>query len=130
MNLLNFSALDFSFDMKPSKYERTFRSFSLLVRKLNKAVHNPYFKSSVKRGEYSNRCPFAEFHAKESLVDKAKNRNLPLKIVKLKSIEDAQKTSCPATIFSVFLNGKFMTTDSSVCITSRNDKEIEKLNLS
>ena len=94
------------------------------------------FNTSVLSGEcehkeglvayYSNRCPFAEFHAKESLVEAANNRNLPLKIIKLETIEQAQAAPSPATIFSMFFNGKFITTDVSVCMDSRFDKILEK----
>ena len=117
--------------------ERTSSGFSLLTFKFNNKTKNPKFNDSVKSGGcpekkgivvyYSNRCPFAEFHAKESLVETAKNRNLSLKINKLKTMEEAQNCPSPATIFSLFLDGKFMTTDISVCMDSRYDKVIEKL---
>lgn len=117
--------------------ERISSGFSLLVMKLEANVENPKFNESVKTGEcpdkkgiivyYSNRCPFAEFHAKESLVETAKKRNLSLKVIKLKTMEEAQNAPSPATIFSLFLNGKFMTTDLSVCMDSRYDKVIDKL---
>lgn len=118
--------------------ERISSGFSLLVKKINKEAENPKFKDVVKSGEcpekngivvyYSNRCPFAEFHAKESLTETAQKRNLPLKIIKLKTMQEAQNSPSPATIFSLFLNGKFMTTDISVCMNHRFDKIIEKLN--
>ena len=75
---------------------------------------------------YSNRCPFAEFHAKNSLIDTANNRSLPLKIIKLESMKQAQSAPSPATIFSLFYNGKFVTTDISVCMDSRYDKVMNK----
>lgn len=117
--------------------ERISSGFSLLAMKFDKSSDNPKFNESVKNGEcpdkkgivvyYSNRCPFAEFHAKESLIETAENRNLPLKAIKLKTMEEAQKAPSPATIFSLFLDGKFMTTDLSVCMDSRFDKVIDKL---
>jgi hypothetical protein len=116
--------------------ERIPSGFSLLTLKWDQNADNPKFNQSVKSGEcynkkgivvyYSNRCPFAEFHAKESLVETAKNRNLPLKVIKLKTLEEAQNAPSPATIFSLFLDGKFVTTDLSVCMDSRFDKVIEK----
>ena len=116
--------------------ERISSGFSLLAMKFNDAAKDPKFNASVKSGEcpdkkgivvyYSNRCPFAEFHAKESLTETAKKRSLPLKVIKLKTMKEAQKCPSPATIFSLFLNGKFMTTDLSVCMDSRYDKVIEK----
>lgn len=117
--------------------EKISSGFSLLVLKFNEKTESPGFNDSVKSGEcpekkgivayYSNRCPFAEFHVKESLVEAAKNRKLPLKIIKLNSMEEAQNAPSPATIFSLFLDGKFMTTDISVCMDSRYDKVIGKL---
>ena len=75
---------------------------------------------------YSNRCPFAEFHAQQSLTETAEKRNLALKIIKLETMEQAQNAPSPATIFSLFLDGKFVTTDLSVCMDSRFDKIINK----
>ena len=112
--------------------EGTSSGFSLLVKKINQKAENPVFNESVKSGEcpekngivvyYSNRCPFAEFHAKNSLIEAAKNRKLPVTIIKLETMEQAQKAPSPATIFSLFYNGKFITTDMSVCMDSRYDK--------
>ena len=112
--------------------EKTSNGFSLLVLKIDKNAISPIFNESVKSGEcdekkgiviyYTNRCPFSEFHAQNSIKETAKNRNLPLKVIKLESIEDAQSAPSPATVFSLFYNGKFITTDISVCMDSRFDK--------
>lgn len=117
--------------------ERISSGFSLLVMKFKKNSENPKFNKSVKSGEcpdkkgivvyYSNRCPFAEFHSMNSLVETAEKRNLPLKIIKLKTTKEAQACPSPATIFSFFLDGKFMTTDLSICMDSRFDKIMERL---
>lgn len=117
--------------------EKISSGFSLLVKKIDPKAKNPIFNKSVKSGTcsgkngivvyYSNRCPFAEFHAINSLKETAHNRNLPLKVIKLETLKQAQESPSPATIFSLFLNGKFMTTDISVCMDSRFDKVIEKL---
>ena len=111
--------------------------FSLLVKKINTEANNPVFKEFVKSGEceikkgivvyYSNRCPFSEYHVITSLTETAKNRNLPLKIIKIESMEQAQSAPTPATIFSLFYNGKFITTDISICMDSRFDKVMEKV---
>jgi len=117
--------------------ERISSGFSLLAMKFDDNDEYPKFNESVRSGQcpnkegivvyYSNRCPYAEFHAKKSLVETAKNRNLPLKVIKLKTLEEAKKAPSPATIFSLFLDGKFITTDLSVCMDSRFDKVINKL---
>jgi GNAT superfamily N-acetyltransferase len=116
--------------------DKTTSGFSLLVKKVNKKAPNPTFNASVKSGEcdeknglvvyYSNRCPFAEFHAKNSMIETAEKRKLPLTIIKLETMEEAQNAPSPATIFSLFYNGKFITTDLSVCMDSRYDKVMDK----
>jgi len=116
--------------------EKTSSGFSLLVKKLQPNATNPTFNDSVKSGEciskkglvvyYTNRCPFSEFHVRTSMIETAKKRNLPLEIIKLDTCEKAQSAPTPATIFSLFYNGKFITTDLSVCMDSRFDKIMEK----
>ncbi|MBP8967622.1 MAG: GNAT family N-acetyltransferase [Paludibacteraceae bacterium] len=115
--------------------EKLSSGFSLLVKKINTKANNPKFKDSVKSGEcadikglvvyYSNRCPFSEYHVTNSLTETAEKRKLPLKVIKLDTIEKAQAAPTPATIFSLFYNGKFITTDLSVCIDSRFDKIVK-----
>lgn len=68
---------------------------------------------------YSNRCPFSEYHVRNSLYETAKNRSLPLKVIKIETLEEAKNCPSPATIFSLFLDGKFITTDISACMDSR-----------
>lgn len=116
--------------------DRTTSGFSLLVLKLDTTAPAPTFKKSVRSGTcpdnqgitvyYSNRCPFAEFHAQKSLVETAKKRGLNLTVHKLNTMEEAQNAPSPATIFSLFLNGQFITTDLSVCMDNRFDKVIGK----
>lgn len=119
--------------------EKLSSGFSLLVKKINAKAENPKFKDSVKNIDkveknglvvyYSNRCPFSEYHVTTSLKETTEKRKLPLKIIKLETMEQAQSAPTPATIFSLFHNGRFITTDLSVCMNSRFDKVIkEKLN--
>jgi len=106
--------------------------FSLLVLKLNPQAANPKFSESVSSGEcdnkegitvyYTNRCPYSEYYVTTELFQTAEKRNLPLKIIKLETMMQAQSAPTPATIFSLFYNGKFVTTDMSVCMDSRFDK--------
>lgn len=108
--------------------------FSLLIKKLNADAPNPTFKPSAQHGEcehkeglvayYSNRCPFTEYHVNVSLVESAHKRNIPLTIIKLDSMEKAQSAPSPATIFSLFYEGKFITTNISACMDSRFDKDV------
>jgi len=108
--------------------------FSLLALKLNPKAENPKFKESVLSGEcenkegiavyYTNRCPFTEYYVNTELTKTAANRNLPLKIIKLETMEQAQSAPTPATIFSLFYNGKFVTTDLSAVVDNRFDKSV------
>lgn len=110
--------------------------FSLLSMDLTSKGPQPVFNNSVKKGNiptkkgivayYSNRCPYSEYHVKESLVETAEKRNLPLETFKLDTLEKAQSAPTPATIFSLYLDGVFITTDLSVCMDSRFDKIIAK----
>lgn len=74
---------------------------------------------------YSNRCPYSEYHVTESLVETCNKRNIPLKIVKIETMEQAKSCPSPATIFSLFYNGAFVTTDISVCMDTRFDKYVD-----
>ncbi len=49
----------------------------------------------------------------------AQEKSIPLKVIKLETREQAQSSPTPATIFSLFYNGKFVTTDLSVCTESK-----------
>ncbi len=111
--------------------------FNLLAFKTKAGAPNPKFRDSAVNpllpktkgllAYYSNRCPFTEFHVNQSLKETTDKRGLSLKVIKLSNMEAAQKAPCPATIFSLFFNGKFITTDISVCIDSRFDKIMKKL---
>lgn len=75
---------------------------------------------------YSNRCPFTQFHISTSLAETCAKRGLTPRITKLDTREAAQNAPTPATIFSLFVNDRFVTTDLSVCMDSRFDKILEK----
>lgn len=122
--------LDHGFEVCDS----TVNGFNLLTLNFDKSKNKPAFKDCVKSGEcpeknglvvyYTNRCPFCEYYVNEVLVETAAKRSLPLKIVKLESMEQAQSAPTPATIFSLFKDGKFVTTDLSVCLENRFDKVV------
>lgn len=115
--------------------ETTSSGFSLLVYPFEENGEKPTFNPSVLSGTienkngivvyFSNRCPFAEFHARQSLIETANKRNISYEIIKLETREQAQNAPSPATIFSLFYNGKFITTDISACIDSRFDKIVK-----
>lgn len=109
--------------------EKLPNGFSLLALKINPTAPNPSFKESVKTGEcehkdglvvyYTNRCPFTDYYVNGSLWVLAQEKNIPLTIIKLETMEQAQACPSPATIFSAFYNGQFLTTDMSMCVESR-----------
>ncbi len=116
--------------------DNTPAGFSLISMDFHNNCSRPGFNISVKSGEcpekkgyvvyYSNRCPYSEYHVKESLHDTVNKRNLKLKTIKLESLQQAQSAPTPATIFSLYYNGKFITTDISVCMDQRFDKIVGK----
>ena len=117
--------------------ERTTDGFSLLVRKLHDDAPDPAFKDVFKTTQptlpngltvfYSNRCPFTEYYVRKELSKTAANRDLALEIIHLTSMEQAQSAPSPATIFSLFLDGRFITTDVSVCLDNRFDNIVNKV---
>lgn len=119
--------------------DSTLAGFSLLHLPFNDKAQLPYFNEDEKLAQapdkngyvvyYTNRCPYTEYHVKESLAETASKRKLEIKIIKLENIEQAQAAPTPATIFSLFYNGKFVTTDLSVCMDSRFDKIVGKNHL-
>ncbi|MCG8475268.1 MAG: YoaP domain-containing protein [Cytophagales bacterium] len=53
-------------------------------------------------------------------------RNKDTDTAKQRYVRRGTKVRTPATIFSLFYNGKFVTTDISVCMDSRFDKIVDK----
>lgn len=113
--------------------EKLSNGFALLVLKFDDACPTPSFKECVKSGEcleknglvayYTHRCPYTDYYVNGSLCTLAQEHKIPLKIIKIGTMEEAQSSPTPATIFSLFYNGKFITTDLSVC----TDKQFEKM---
>ncbi len=93
--------------------------FELWCRKFNSKAPEPKFRDSVRDAEcdnkngftayYSNACPFTEYYVKTELARVCDERNFNLKIIKIDTMEQAQKHVVPFTIFSLFLDGKFLT---------------------
>ena len=109
--------------------EKLPNGFSLLVMNFHENSAVPYFNDCVKSGEcpdkqgmvayYSNRCPYTDYYVDGMLRVLAQEKNIPLKVIKLETREQAQNSPTPATIFSLFCNGKFVTTDLSVCTETK-----------
>lgn len=107
---------------------------AIFVKRLNDKATLPTFNPCTKKGScqnknglvvyYSNRCPFTEYHVNENLVKTAKERNIALEIIKISSYAEAQACPSPATIFSLFYKGQFVTTDVSICDLKKFNKMI------
>lgn len=66
---------------------------------------------------------FSEYYVGGQLKELARKHDVPLKIIKLQTREQARKAPSPDTIFSLFMDGKFVGTDLSLC----TEKKFEKL---
>lgn len=109
--------------------------FALLALKLHEEAANPFFNDCTKIENiqpneglvvyYSNRCPYTDYYVNGMLRVLAEENNIPLKVIKFESREQAQCSPTPATIFSLFRNGKFVTTDIGVCSDSKFRKMME-----
>jgi ribosomal protein S18 acetylase RimI-like enzyme len=93
--------------------------FELWVKRLKAEAPLPQFKPCAKQGEcehkeglvvyYTNGCPFTEYYVNTELVDVAREKGIPLHVVKIQSRAQAQHHGVPYTNYSVFLNGRFVT---------------------
>jgi GNAT superfamily N-acetyltransferase len=116
--------------------DQTEAGFDLIYLPLAPEAEKPRFRDSARKAKpasqkgcvayYSNRCPFTEFHVGQNLKEACANRGIPLKVIKLETKAQAQDAPSPATIFSLFLDGKLITTDLSACMDSRFDKVVGK----
>ena len=109
--------------------------FRLLALRLSPDAPDPRFADCTRSGEcpdreglvayYSNRCPYTEYYVRGELSLNADMRGIPLRIIKLETAEQARQCPSPATIFSLFYNGKYLTNDLSVCLEKQFNKVIK-----
>lgn len=107
--------------------------FALIAMKFDETAPNPAFLPCVAEGccgerkgltaYYSSRCPFTDYYVNKELKDLARKHAVPLEIIKLETREQARMAPSPNTIFSLFMDGKFVGTDLSLC----TEKKFEKL---
>lgn len=91
--------------------------FELMYLPLNEAP-TPTFSESVRNAEsdikeglavyYTNACPFTDYYVQDFLKI-AKNKGFKTQAIKIDSLQKAQNHFVPATIYSVFRDGKFIT---------------------
>jgi hypothetical protein len=117
--------------------EETVDGFGLFVKKISPEAKKPKFCDSIVNSDkvskkgltvvYSSRCPFTNYYVETELRKTADIRGLSLQIVKLQSQQDAYSSPSPNTIFTLFIDGQFITTDVSICLDSRFDRMVSKL---
>lgn len=93
--------------------------FELWFKPLKKDVEIPKFKAIAKNAEcdiekglaiyYTNACPFTDYYTNVVLKETAKKHDISLIIKHLQTREEAQNHFVPHTIYSIFLDGKFVT---------------------
>ena len=115
--------------------EKLSSGFSLLVKKTNPKANSLNSKNRLKVENvliknglvvyFFKSLPILRISCDDSLTETAEKRKLPLKVIKLDTMEKAQTAPTPATIFSLFYNGKFITTDLSSCMNSKFDKVVK-----
>jgi len=119
--------------------DETASGFMLLMKKIKATEKIPIFKAQTKRDYienkegitvyYSNRCPFTDYHVETELRETLKYRGIPFEINKITTLEEAKQAPTPATIFSLYYKGSFITTDLSVCREDRFEKFWQKYKL-
>lgn len=106
--------------------------YLLMEYVIDESREKPQFAASLKEepkglplglvAYYSNRCPFSEYYVNIELTRIAKKHDLPLQIIRINSKEMAQNVPTPATLFSLFKDGVFLTSDMSVCLDGKFEK--------
>ncbi|MBS7528423.1 GNAT family N-acetyltransferase [Fusibacter paucivorans] len=116
--------------------DETESGFVLLMKPLQTVDQLPQFKPQVKTNiaaettdfsvYYSDRCPFTKYHVETVLKETLSDKSFSCSFHHLTTLEAAQASPTPATIFSLFYKGKFLTTDLSVCSQSKFEKLCEQ----
>ncbi len=98
-----------------------FPCFELLYLPFYKHSCRPKFHHFAKKGRinqkhgvtlyYTNQCPFVLKHM-SFLEEVVMEHQISFRKVHLKTIEQAQKSPCPSTTYSLFINGKLQLSES------------------
>jgi len=107
-------------------------SFELLYLPFDETKDIPQFKESVKSGTikdkrptiyYSNGCPHTDKYV--PIAEQVfKTHGMDYNIVKLETLEDARSAPTPCTIYTLYLNGRFITNE--VLTEKKLNKYLEK----
>ena len=93
--------------------------YELLYFPFDKNAEKPQFKKHIKKPHidekgfvlyYTNQCPFTVKYS-PIIEQAAKNKNIPFKMVKISTTEQAQNAPAPFTTYSLFHNGEFLTNE-------------------
>lgn len=92
--------------------------FELMVKKYREDAPNPQFMPQAKTGKINNKkgvvfyytdlCPFISGHM-ENMIKVVQERGMSCDVIKIENLQQAKTAPCPFGIFSVFLNGQFLT---------------------
>lgn len=91
--------------------------YELLALSFVQDAKLPHFKPCAKEGKieelgmvlyYSNQCPYAEKYA-HTIAQMAKDREINMLLKKIDSYEVAQSMPVPTTMYSLFVEGRFVT---------------------
>ncbi|MCG8477755.1 MAG: YoaP domain-containing protein, partial [Spirochaetales bacterium] len=98
--------------------------FTLWCKTFREAAPRPRFLDSARTGGcdhtdglvvyYSDYCPFTGYWNNTVLPAVARERNIPLTLIKIDSREAGRRTPVPWIINSVFLNGRFLTQEIKI----------------
>ena len=98
--------------------------FTLWCKRFRKDAPTPRFLDTARNGTcehteglvvyYSDFCPFTGYWNNTVLTDLARERSIPLTLIKIDSREMGRRTPVPWIINSVFLNGRFLTQEIKI----------------
>ena len=107
-----------------------------MVKRNIKSSPLPVFKKSAKENKcknnkglivfYTHQCPFTDYYVHVELKEIAKEYNLPLKIVKIETLKDAQQIPSAFSHYNLFYKGKFLTHE--ILTKNKFHKLWEKIN--
>lgn len=98
--------------------DRAHPYFELLYFPFHSNVPLPRFREGAKTGQisgssgvvlyYTNQCPYTDKYA-PLIEELALQRGVPVRLVKLETVQQAQEAPTPFTTYSLFIDGSFVT---------------------
>ena len=102
-----------------------FDDFAYIINIEFKNIKSNYFNNIISKSKayYIENGVYDNGKIVSASILKIVINEIDLKILKLNNLEEARKCPSPATIFSAFYEGKFLTNDMSICL-EKNFKKI------